>query len=171
MDTQTTKLLAEYHRTTHQQLNALIARLTAEQWQHRFGGYYPSIHALCNHLYISDFTWLKRFGSSRPFRYREDPVFRQELTLSASAFSGQDEYLRKRDVLDAKVAELAAEVTDDDFAKTVLYKNFKGVEQRRSFGGLLLHMFNHGTHHRGMISVYLDSLGVENDYSNLFLLV
>jgi uncharacterized damage-inducible protein DinB len=30
---------------------------------------------------------------------------------------------------------------------------------------LLLHVFNHGTHHRGMIAAYLDLLGIENDYS------
>ncbi len=32
---------------------------------------------------------------------------------------------------------------------------------------VFLHLFNHQTHHRGQISVLLDQLGVENDYSNL----
>jgi uncharacterized damage-inducible protein DinB len=32
-------------------------------------------------------------------------------------------------------------------------------------------VFNHQTHHRGMISLYLDMLGKENDFSNLFVLL
>ncbi len=171
MDTKTVKLLAEYHRKASGEMNRLIERLTPEQWEQRFGGYYPTIRVLCNHLYISDFTWLKRFGGLREFAYRKDGLFDAELALTSNAFAGQSEYLDKRGVLDAKVAAFAAEVSEDDLAALLTYANFRGVEQRRNFGGLLLHMFNHGTHHRGMISVYLDTLGIENDYSNVFPLV
>jgi uncharacterized damage-inducible protein DinB len=45
--------------------------------------------------------------------------------------------------------------------------DFKGVDQDREFGGLVLHVFNHETHHRGMIALYLDMLGKANDFSNL----
>ena len=33
--------------------------------------------------------------------------------------------------------------------------------------GLLIHLFNHQTHHRGMISLYLEMLGKENNYNNI----
>jgi uncharacterized damage-inducible protein DinB len=171
MDTKTVKLLAEYTQKTNDAMNRLIEQLAPAQWEQRFGGYYPTIQALCNHLYISDFTWLKRFGNLRGFHYVEDELFKDEFTLASTAFAGQREYLDKRASLDAKILALAAEVTEADLAATLTYKNLKGAEQRRNFGGLLLHMFNHGTHHRGMISLYLDSLGIENDYSNLFVLV
>ena len=55
--------------------------------------------------------------------------------------------------------------------KRLRYKNFKGIDQDRELGGLILHVFNHQTHHRGMISLYLDMLGKENDFSNLFVLL
>jgi uncharacterized damage-inducible protein DinB len=42
-----------------------------------------------------------------------------------------------------------------------------GKLYKRLFGGLIVHCFNHQTHHRGMISIYLDSLGIDNDFSNL----
>jgi uncharacterized damage-inducible protein DinB len=32
---------------------------------------------------------------------------------------------------------------------------------------LLMQWFNHHTHHRGQVSVQLDALGIENDYSGL----
>ncbi|MFW6212953.1 MAG: DinB family protein [Spirochaetota bacterium] len=39
------------------------------------------------------------------------------------------------------------------------------------FGKILLHLFNHQTHHRGAISQILDEHGVKNDYSNLLQLL
>jgi uncharacterized damage-inducible protein DinB len=35
----------------------------------------------------------------------------------------------------------------------------------------LWHIFNHQTHHRGMISLYLDMMGIDNDFSGLLPLV
>lgn len=171
MDTKTVKLFAEYNGKTNQAMNRLVEGLAPEQWDHAFSGYYPTIHALCNHLYVSDVSWLKRFGNHRPFHYLEDPLFQVQLTLSSQVLADQRDYLAKRAILDGKIAALAGEVTDDDLAATLTYQNFRGVEQRRNLGGLILHMFNHGTHHRGMISLYLESLGIANDYSSLFHLV
>ena len=36
---------------------------------------------------------------------------------------------------------------------------------------LVAHMFNHQTHHRGQISLYLDILGKKNDFSGIAPLV
>jgi uncharacterized damage-inducible protein DinB len=41
------------------------------------------------------------------------------------------------------------------------------VEQEKDFGGLVLHVFNHQTHHRGQMSLYLDILGKKNDFSGI----
>jgi uncharacterized damage-inducible protein DinB len=62
-------------------------------------------------------------------------------------------------------------VTPENLSKRLRYKDFKGIEQDLELGGLILHMFNHQTHHRGMISLYLDMLGKENDFSSLLALV
>jgi len=167
MDGRIVKLLAEYNRKTNADMNRLVAALTPAQWEQPFGGYYPSIRALCNHLCNSDFVWLNRFGTLRPFLFLQDGLFQREARLDANAFATLDEYLELRGRLDEKLSRLAEEVTPQDLEAVLVYKNFKGVDQRRNVGGLLLHMFNHQTHHRGMISVYLDCLGVQNDYSNL----
>ncbi|MFW5688300.1 MAG: DinB family protein [Spirochaetota bacterium] len=42
-----------------------------------------------------------------------------------------------------------------------------GERVRQPRWQLLLHMFNHETHHRGAISQFLDEHDVANDYSNL----
>jgi uncharacterized damage-inducible protein DinB len=82
-------------------------------------------------------------------------------------FYSIDEYKEKREILDTVFFQLAEEITEEDLLKFLDYTNFKGIAQHRQFGGLILHVFNHQTHHRGMISLYLEMLGKENDFSNL----
>ena len=39
-------------------------------------------------------------------------------------------------------------VTPEDLPKRLRHKDFKGIDQERELGGLILHMFNHQTHHK-----------------------
>jgi uncharacterized damage-inducible protein DinB len=171
MDTKELKLLAQYNKKTNEEMNQLIERISASQWDQQFGGYYRSIHSVCSHLYITDFAWLKRFGNLREFNYLKDESFQSELSIASNVFESQHEYLVKRSNIDLKFMEFVSEISEEDFERTLTFKTFKGVEQKRNFGGVILHVFNHQTHHRGMISVYLDSIGIENDYSGLLSLV
>ena len=171
MDTKTVKLLAEYNQKTNEKMNRFIEGISPAQWDQNFGGYYPSIHALCNHIYIADLNWLKRFGNLREFVYLKDEVFQRQLNQASSAFESQQEYLVERSDLDLRFMAFVSELSEEDLEKTLTFKSYNGLDQQRNFGGAILHVFNHQTHHRGMISVYLDSIGIENDYSNLIVLV
>ena len=77
------------------------------------------------------------------------------------------EYLAKRPELDSRMIAFAAEITDADLAGTLKYTDSHGKAYERNFGGCMMQSLNHGTHHRGGISVYLDMLGRENDFSSL----
>jgi uncharacterized damage-inducible protein DinB len=171
MDVDTVRLLAVYNEHVNGKMNELISRIDETQWGHRFNAFFASIHATCNHIYIADFNWLKRFGKLRDFAYIKDELFLNELDFSTDAFGAQKEYLSKREYLDKSIRAFVNEVTPADLASALTYTDSRGTENSRNFGGLVLHMFNHQTHHRGMISVYLEMLGVENDYSNLVRLV
>jgi uncharacterized damage-inducible protein DinB len=171
MDIGTLQLFARYNEKTNKDMNTFISRLNEIQWDTKFQAYYPSIHNTCNHIYIADFNWLKRFSKLRDFEYIKDDIFLDEIQFSMEAFKTQKEYLKKREHLDDMISQFANEVTEKDFGCNLKYNDSKGMEHNRNFGGLVMHMFNHQTHHRGMVSVYLEMLGIENDYSNLLLLV
>jgi uncharacterized damage-inducible protein DinB len=171
MTKDTISLLAKYNAKVNQDMNVHLSKLTPDQWDHQFEGFYKTIHSLANHLYVSDFTWLKRFGKLRHFAFLSDSLFGVDLVLGSVPFVAIAEYSNKRQHLDDLFLKFADEVADEDLGKNLTYKNFKGIEQTKNFGGTLLHLFNHQTHHRGMISLYLDSLGIENDYSNLISMI
>lgn len=168
MDVRTLKLFAEYNRKTNSDMNAVLQGLEPSQWhQECKGGYFSSIQSLCNHVYLADFIWLKRFSRLREFPYIEDPLFKQDLRFGSTAFETTGEYLEKRRVLDDQITRFVNEVAQEDLDRDLEYVDSRGMAHKRVFGGLVLHVFNHQTHHRGMISIYLESMGVENDYSNL----
>ena len=167
MDVDTLRLLARYNEKTNGEMNAFISRLDEAQWNHAFDTFFPSVHAMCNHIYIADFAWLKRFSGLRDFRYIKDALFNREIGFADDVFTAREDYPAKRQHLDTLITAFADEVTDADLGRALTYKDLRGTENTRNFGGLVLHMFNHQTHHRGMISVYLEMLGISNDYSNL----
>ncbi len=165
------KLLARYNGHANTEMGRVLAQLSDEEWNRALGGYYPSIRSLCSHVFTSDFTWLRRFATLRQFSFHQHPILGQSPSHTDLLFPTYRDWNVDRNALDQCLTELADEVGPEDFSKMLRYKNLKGIDQERQFGGLILHMFNHQTHHRGMISLYLDMLGKENDYSNLFPLV
>jgi len=171
MDIDTIRLLAVYNEKTNSHMNGFISQIDEAGWNHNFNTFFPSIAKICNHIYIADFSWLKRYSSLRPFEYIKDNVFLNEVTFATDAFETQKDYMAKREYIDKLIIEFVNEITQDDLNRNLKYTDLRGTENNRSFGGLVLHMFNHQTHHRGMISIYLEMMGIENDYSNLARLV
>ncbi len=167
MDTLTIRLLSRYNSETNGKMNGIISGLSEVQWKKEFKGFFGSIQAQCNHIYIGDFTWLKRFSALKKFDYIVAPIFEKTLKFDETVVGSVKEYLAMRNALDGLISRFAEEVKGEDLVQDLVYQDSSGNEYRRNFGGLLLHMFNHETHHRGMISLYLEELGIANDYSNL----
>jgi uncharacterized damage-inducible protein DinB len=81
--------------------------------------------------------------------------------LAQHPFSTFDELLARRKMLDAAIRDWAAELTEADLNHVLSYKNMQGVSARKSFAGLLVHFFNHQTHHRGQATTLLSQAGVD----------
>jgi uncharacterized damage-inducible protein DinB len=171
MDIKTIKLFAKYNETTNNEMNKYISQLKETQWNTDFKAHFSNIFKMCNHLYIGDFNWLKRFSKFRDFQYIKDGFFSREISFTMEAFKDPKEYIAKREYLDKALNKFVTELTENDLDGNLKYTDSRGTEHNRNLGGLIIHMFNHQTHHRGMISIYLEMLGIDNDYSNLLYLV
>lgn len=167
MDLATPRLLATYNESANRRMNVLLEPLGAEEWEREFFGYFKTLKGLCNHLYISDFVWLRRFSGFRDFSYTKNALLAADIAFGMTVIADPKDYIAKRESLDGLLAEFAKEITERDFAATLSYKDSGGNPHRKNFGSLVLHMFNHETHHRGMISLYLEGLGIENDFNSL----
>ena len=161
-------LLANYNKSVNETMNGFIKTLSQAEWGKSLGGYFPSVRSLCSHLYVADFNWLKRFGTIRQFPALKDPFFDRDFySYKETLFPEMGEYLSKRPELDRRIIAFAEELKSDDMGITLKYTDSSGNHVAKNFGGCLLHFLNHETHHRGMISLYLEMLGRENDFSSL----
>jgi uncharacterized damage-inducible protein DinB len=161
------ELLANYNKEANNLMNNIINTLTEEEWNKQFSAFYKSIHKICSHIYIGDYNWLKRFKLLRNFNCFSDEYLNNNYSFTEVIFSNINEYIKKRINLDNKIIEFVNEITTRDLENILKYQNSKGINFEKRMNGLLIHLFNHETHHRGMISVYLELLGKENDYNNI----
>ncbi|AEF82431.1 DinB family protein [Leadbettera azotonutricia] len=168
MQKDTFTLLAKYNKAANKAMDNIIKTLNADEWGKNLGGYFESVRGLCSHLYICDFNWLKRFSKLRSFSALGAPIFsRDPYSFKETLFEDINEYLAKRPELDEKIVAFIDETSETDLSANLKYTDSSGTAYERNFSGLLLHFLNHDTHHRGMISVYLEILGHENDFNGI----
>jgi uncharacterized damage-inducible protein DinB len=168
MQKDTFTLLAKYNRTANEAMDGIIGKLNTGEWDAPLGGYFPSVRSLCSHIYVCDFNWLKRFSRLRDFAALNGPFFsREPYSFSDVLFETKDSYLSKRPELDEKITAFANELSENDLNAGLKYTDSSGKPYEKNFGGLLLHCFNHETHHRGMLSLYLELLGRDNDFNSI----
>jgi uncharacterized damage-inducible protein DinB len=161
-------LFAKYNKTVNEKMNEIIKTLSKEEWDKNLGGFFNSVRGLCSHLYICDFNWLKRYSRLRDFDISKEAFFsREPYSFKEILFADSGEYLTSRPVLDEKIIAFINEASEKDLDSLLKYTDSEGTTYEKNFGGLVMHSFNHGTFHRGMISLYLEMLGRENDFASL----
>ena len=166
----TINLFSLYNQKANEGLCKVVSSLTQEEWNREFidnkVGVFKTTRSLCSHNFVVDFMYLNRFGSLRPFKTLEDPFFKEAYAPRTEYFENKDEYLAKRPVLDKLIMDFINKVTEEDLAGTIRFEGRNGIVER-NFGAWLLQLFSHSAHHRGMVSIYLELLGKENDYNSL----
>jgi len=161
-------LLAAYNAGMNARLYAAAARLPEAELNAGRGAFFGSLIGTLNHIVAGDTIWLRRFmGHPSGFaclRVMADIPAPTGLAHRYSEDLGA--LLEHRVRLDAVITALAAEVSDGDLAQTLAYRNSRG-ENRKHFSSLLLHLFNHQTHHRGQASTLLSQAGVDIGVTDL----
>lgn len=100
------------------------------------------------HLLMSETVWLDRWTGAAQPTYSADPN-------GASVRAIAD---RMRDVASRRAAFLDVERANG-FRRIVAYRNIAGEAHERRLDDLLIHLFNHGIHHRAQCLAYLKSCG------------
>ncbi len=145
------------------------ANLSTEQLTENRGAFFGSILATLSHIAVADVIWMKRFAACLPTHRELDPVraMSQPGALNDVAFSNLADLLVHRQMLDGALAQLADMLTDAELAMAISYTNTKGVSYRKNLFSLLMHVFNHQTHHRGQITTLLTQSGIDVGVTDL----
>jgi uncharacterized damage-inducible protein DinB len=124
---------------------------------------------LCSHIFGGDHRWLIKFKNLGNFNSIAGNRFNVEHDFNKLFFENIGEYIAERKEMDKILLDFINELSEDDLDKKMEWINSKGLKCIHTLATGLIHLSHHQTHHRGMISVYLEFLGKENDYSNLYL--
>jgi uncharacterized damage-inducible protein DinB len=166
-------LLARYNAGMNQNLYDAAARLPVGEFTADRKAFFGSLAGTLNHLLAGDTIWLKRF-STHPAQF---PALQAAQALAqpsglTHSFGDDLPTLRAyRATLDAIITDWMPQITDADLARTFEYRSTRGDVYRKEFGLLLLHFFNHQTHHRGQASTLLTQAGVDIGVTDLLLWV
>lgn len=161
-------LLASYNASMNGRLYAAAAKLTKDEQVADRGAFFKSVIGTMNHIVAGDTIWLRRFAA-HPSDF---PSLKAMADIAAPSglahlYSEElDALLEQRIRLDAIISALATEVTDSDLAASLSYRNSRG-EFSKNFGNLLLHFFNHQTHHRGQVTTLLSQSHVDIGVTDL----
>jgi uncharacterized damage-inducible protein DinB len=166
-------LLAKYNQSMNQSLYCAAASLSSEQVSINRGAFFGSILGTLNHLAVADTVWLKRFSTHskcaaalEELRSTPAPTDLEE-TLHADLAS----LWQYRQWLDAIIIKFIEEVPHEALEEAFSYSSMKGIPSTRELFSVLLHFFNHQTHHRGQVSTLLFQAGVDVGVTDLLPLV
>ena len=166
-------LLAEYNAWMNRRLYDAAATLPAGAVERDMGAFFGSLLQTLNHIAVGDTIWLRRFASTTGDTrlagalqaYPAPTSLRQPLAASLP------ELRDHRDRLDALISDWAARLSVEQLAGPIDYTNMAGQPQRKNLGALVLHFFNHQTHHRGQATTLLFQLGVDVGTTDLLAVI
>ena len=167
------ELLASYNQWMNSKVYEAAGQLPATDLAQDRGAFFGSILGTLNHIVVGDTIWLKRFAThpSCLISLQKLADLPNPTSLDQIIFDDLSRLHERRKWLDEKIIHWIGELSDDDMTYVLSYRTMKGAFANKRYSNLLLHFFNHQTHHRGQVSTLLTQAGVDIGATDLLLLV
>ena len=137
----TARSLAHYNRLANERLYDSCALLSDAERNQVRPAFFKSIHGTLNHIMVGDRIWLARFEG------REVP----STGLDAILYESFEDLRAARHAEDARIETFTAGIDEAFLAGRVDYVNNEGRLFSDPIDMLVVHFFNHQTHHRGQV--------------------
>jgi len=166
-------LMAGYNQWMNQKVYDAASHLTDAQLLEDRRAFFGSILGTLNHLALGDTVWLKRFARHPAGYLALAPLdaVAMPADLKQLAFADLRALAAYRAWLDQLIIDWANTLQAPELDQRLQYYNMRGVAADKDFGSLLLHFFNHQTHHRGQVTTLLSQAGVDVGDTDLLALI
>ncbi|SEP69441.1 Uncharacterized damage-inducible protein DinB (forms a four-helix bundle) [Solimonas aquatica] len=165
--------LAAYNRWMNDKVFDAAQALGEDAAHEAMGAFFGSILGTLNHLAVADTVWLQRlarhpaaFASLAPVRSLPTPS-----ALNQMLFDSLATLRPYRQLLDETLIGFCEELKGEQLDAPFDYQSMKGQPYRKRLSDVLLHVFNHQTHHRGQVTTLLMQRGVDPGATDLILMV
>jgi uncharacterized damage-inducible protein DinB len=140
--------LALYNRWANARLYGAALALSDLSYRLHIGVFFGNLHGTLNHLLLTDRLWLKRLTGEGDHPNR----------LNTILYDDRAELTRARIAEDNRLIAVVQNYDDGALASLYSYKTSSGMPQTQVLSDILLHLFNHQTHHRGQAHACLSIL-------------
>lgn len=166
-------LLAEYNQKLNKKVYDSASKLENAELSKDRGAFFGSIIGTLNHILVADLIWLNRFSQSELpndllLHTKQLP---KPKNLDDILYYDIFELYMHRQIIDCEIIELMHKLYDPLLSETFTYTNSKGAEFTKQFSYLLLHFFNHQTHHRGQVTTLLSQEGISVGVTDLLAII
>lgn len=144
--------MAAYNSWMNGKIYETAGRLDRQEIALDRGAFFQSILGTLNHLVVTDMVWIDRFKGRR-LRVSDLKALRQDTLEGLRA---------ERSALDAEIADWAAGVDADWLTRPFSFTSIlTGATYTYPAAVLVMHFFNHQTHHRGQVTTLLTQAGLD----------
>jgi uncharacterized damage-inducible protein DinB len=143
----TLRLHLDYHAWASRRLLDTAGQLTPGELARDFKTSDKNVLETLAHVFGADRIWLARVGGVSP------------TTLLAPEDRHLGVLIEQWPALQQRWKEWAAPQSDQSVQASIPYRDLKGNAWEQPLWQILLHVVNHGTHHRGQVSGFLRAMG------------
>jgi uncharacterized damage-inducible protein DinB len=143
------EMLAAYNAWANERLYAAAARLPDADYRADRGAFFGSLHGTLNHILIGDRIWMHVFTGEGEKPIKLDAILHDDLDALRAARRAED----------ARISVYVASLSEEALSGVVRYRTIRSPAQITQYlSPLMVHFFNHQTHHRGQAHCILTML-------------
>lgn len=143
----TLRMHLDYTTWASARLLEAAAKLSPEELTRDFGTADKSVVGTLAHVFAADRIWMARIQGQPPAKFISDAD--RDLTLLNREWPALLDVWR----------QWAGGLTSENITTAASYKDLKGNPYTTPWWQIVLHVVNHGTHHRGQASGFLRAIG------------
>lgn len=152
MQLESLELMARYNVWATKKLNLILQTVSDADFFQDNGSFFGSIFATLNHLLVGEhYLWYPRFSahSSAKLTPKLNTIIETDRTLLIKELENKaSNWLQLINVIKSKT-----------IPQDLNYQTSTGQQMALPYLATLMHVFNHGTHHRGQITAALTAMG------------
>jgi uncharacterized damage-inducible protein DinB len=146
------KMLADYNAWTNERLYDAVATLPDKDYRADLGAFFGSLHGTLNHLLVGDRIWMQRFTGEGDAPAALDAILYEDFAELRAARRAEDQ----------RIIAYVGRLSERDLEGVLRYRSTRSpAELQQELAAVLLHFFNHQTHHRGQAHCLLTRLLAE----------
>jgi uncharacterized damage-inducible protein DinB len=153
-------LMARYNLWQNESLTRAASDISSAERQVERGAFFGTIEKTFSHILWGDSIWLSRFEGTDPPK--------GGIPDSTSLVQNWDNFKTDRAAVDQRILKWAQNVPPEWFEGDLSwYSGAVGRNVTKPKATLVVHMFNHQTHHRGQIHAMLTAAGAKPDATDI----